>query len=267
MPSPFPGMDPFLEHPSIFPDFHDGFIAACREFLQPHMPSPYYAALGRRAWVEISDRYIGPDVSVLHEDRPLRVAEGSMAVSDAVLTEPVVIHVPHDERVETFIEIFAGRGADRRLVTVIEVLSPSNKTAGEQGRDLYLRKQGELLQSKTHLLEIDLLRAGQHTTSVPRSRMARKVAHLDYHVCLHRFDNVEDFFVYPFCLPQQLPTVAVPLLPGDGDVKLDLQAVFNKTYNAGPYSREIDYLRDVIEPALAAENGAFADECLKKIAD
>jgi hypothetical protein len=149
---------------------------------------------------------------------------------------------------------------------VIEVLSPSNKTAGEQGRDLYLRKQRERLQSKTHLLEIDLLRAGLHTTSVPRSRMDRKVAYLDYHACLHRFDNVEDFFVYPFCLPQRLPIVAVPLLPGDGDVKLDLQAVFNKTYEAGPYSREIDYLRDAIEPPLARDNCAFATECLKKLA-
>ena len=265
MPSPFPGMDPFLEHPSIFPDFHDRFVSYISELLQPHMPQPYYAALGRRAWVEITDRYIGPDVSVLHDERPFRAAGGSVAVSDEVLTEPVVIHVPHDERVETFVEIYSGRGVERRLVTVIEVLSPSNKTAGEQGRDLYLRKQRELLQSKTHLLEIDLLRAGQHTTSVPRSRMDRKVAYLDYHVCLHRFDNREDFFVYPFCLPQRLPIVAVPLLPGDGDVKLDLQAVFNKTYEAGPYSREIDYQRDAIEPPLAQENSAFATECLQNL--
>jgi len=263
MPSPFPGMDPFLERPTIFPDFHDRFVSYVSEILQPDMPPPYYAALGRRAWVEISDRYIGPDVSVLHNERPFRSAEGTVAVSEAVLTEPVVIHVPHDERVETFIEIYAGRGADRRLVTVIEVLSPSNKTGGEQGRDLYLRKQRELLQSKTHLLEIDLLRAGLHTTSVPQSRMDRRIAHMDYHVCLHRFDNVEDFFIYPFCLPQRLPTVAVPLLPGDGDVKLDLQAVFNKTYTAGPYPREIDYQHDAIEPPLTESNASFAADCLK----
>lgn len=175
------------------------------------------------------------------------------------LTEFVIIHVLRDERIETCVELYSGRGADRRLVTVIEVLSPSNKTEGEQGRDLYLREQRELLQSKIHLLEIDLLRAGLHTTSVPRSRMDRKVAYLDYHACLHRFDNVEDFFVYPFCLPQRLPIVAVPLLPGDGDVKLDLQAVCNKTYEAGPYSREIDYLRDAIELPLAPDNSAICN--------
>jgi hypothetical protein len=250
-------MDPFLERPSIFPDFHDGFIAAMRESLQPQMPDPYYAALGRRAWVEISERFIGPDVSVLRDQRGERSTRGNIAVVDPQVTEPVVIHVPHDERVETFVEIYSGRGPERRLVTVIEVLSPSNKTAGEQGRDLYLRKQAELLQSKTHLLEMDFLRAGLHTTAVPRDRLERQVTGFDYHVCLHRFDNFEDFYVYPIRLIHPLPTVLVPLLPGDGDVRLDLQAVFNRTYEAGPYAREIDYRQDAIEPPVEERDAAF----------
>ncbi len=257
MPSPFPGMDPFLERLSIFSDFHAGFIASMRALLQTELPAPYYAAMGRRAWVEITERNIGPDVSVMLEARQGDHSRGSVVVAEPNLTQPVVIHVPHDERVETLIEICEGRGSERRVVTVIEVLSPSNKTIGEHGRNLYLQKQQELLQSKTHLIEIDLLRAGLHSTAVPRDRLQRKVTRYDYHVCLHRFDKFEDYFVYPFTMTEQLPTVPVPLLPGDGEVKLDLQAAFRRTYEEGPYSREIDYQRDSIEPSVAEEDLAF----------
>jgi hypothetical protein len=180
-----------------------------------------------------------------------------VAVAEPNVTQPIVIHVPHDERIESLIEICVGRGTDRRVVTVIEVLSPSNKTIGEHGRSLYLQKQKELLDAKTHLLEIDLLRSGLHSTAVPRNRLDRKVSYFDYHVCLHRFDEFEDYFVCPIRLTQPLPTVLVPLLPGDGDVQLDLQAAFNRTYDAGPYSREIDYQRDTIEPRVAEEDLEF----------
>lgn len=257
MPSPFPGMDPFLERLSIFPDFHGGFIASMRALLQPELPPPYYAAMGRRAWVEITERNIGPDMSVMRDGRRGDYSGGVVATAEPNVTQPVVIHVPHDERVETLIEICEGRNSERRVVTVIEVLSPSNKTMGEHGRSLYMQKQQELLQSKTHLIEIDLLRAGLHSTAVPRDRLQRKVTHYDYHVCLHRFDEFEDYFVYPFRMTEKLPTVSVPLLPGDGEVKLDLQAVFRRTYEEGPYSREIDYQHDTIEPPVAEEDRAF----------
>ena len=173
-----------------------------------------------------------------------------------------MIHVPHDERIETNLEICTGRGSERRVVTIIEILSPSNKTNGEQGRSLYLQKQQEVLQSKTHLLEIDLLRAGLHSTAVPRERLLRQVSQFDYHICLHRFDKFQDFFVYPFNITQPLPTILVPLLPGDGDVRLDLQAVFRRTYEAGPYSREINYQEDVIEPPVGEADLPFVKTCL-----
>ena len=261
MPSPFPGMDTYIENPRIFPDFHDAFVSTLREALMQGLPSPYFAALGRRAWVEVSDRYIGPDVAVFRSER--RPANrGTTAVAEPEVAEPVVVHVPHDERVEPFIEIISGRGPDRRVVTIIELLSPSNKTHGEHGRDLYLRKHRELLWSKTHLLEIDLLRAGVHTTAVPHPRLERKVSRYDYHACLKRFDNVEDFFIYPILLSRALPTVRFPLLPGDGDVSVNLQTVFDRTWDAGPYSREIDYLTDSIEPPLRPEDVGMIRDCV-----
>ena len=72
----------------------------------------------------------------------------------------------------------------------------------------------------------------------------------EYHACIHRFDNLEDYFVYPIQLADPLPEIAVPLLPGDGDVRLDLQAAMNRAYDAGPYRREIDYAQDKITPPL-----------------
>ena len=225
MPSPFPGMDAFLEDPIVFPDFHDRFNTYLSESLQLCLPEPYYAALGRRAWVELSERFIGPEVNV----------------ATIEVSQPVVIHVPHDEQVETLVEIYVGRGSDRRLVTAIELLSPANKKPGEKGRDLYLRKQTELLDSKTHLVEIDLLRGGEHTTAVPAERLRRSVPRFTYHVCSHRYDHFEDFLIYPIQLAEPLPTINIPLMPGDGEVPVNLQQVFARTYDAGPYHREIDY--------------------------
>jgi hypothetical protein len=173
------------------------------------------------------------------------------AVATLKVSEPVVINVPYDEQSETFVEIYTGRGQDRRLVTAIEVLSPINKRPGEKGRDLYLRKQAELLDSQCHLVEIDLLRGGTHTTAVPEARLKRKVPSFAYHVCSQQFNYFEDFLIYPIQLPDPLPIISIPLLPGDGEVSVSLQEDFERTYAAGPYHREVDYAEPV--PALTPD--------------
>jgi hypothetical protein len=183
MPSPFPGMDPFLEHPAFFPGLHDSMITYLRESLQARLPEPYYAEIGDRVWVEMSSRNIGTDVKVLRndEDGPHLANSGAFAADETeeggvatAVRRMVVVHVPHDEYREPFVQIFAKLEGER-LVTSIEVLSLANKTPGAQGRDLYQRKQKEILNSQVHLVEIDLLRGGQHTTAVPYE-LARKEA-------------------------------------------------------------------------------------------
>lgn len=258
MPSPFLGMDPYLEDPIIFPDFHDRFVAYLSEAIQAILPEPYYAALGRRAWVEVSERFVGPDVNVI--SAPSRPQSADARPSTMDVAQPIVVKVPHDEQVETLIEIYVGRGEERRLVTAIEMLSPSNKTPGEKGRDLYLRKQSEILDSKSHLVEIDLLRGGQHTTAVPEGRLRRSVAPYTYHVCAHRYDRFEDYFIYPIGLRQPLPTISIPLLPSDGEVAVALQQVRARTYDAGPYRREIDYRQPVPPPPLSSEDEQWVAE-------
>ena len=145
MPSPFPGMDPYLEAPTVFPGLHNRLVSALSDALQAALPAPYFAEIGERVWVEVSRRYIEPDASVLR-GRPVDGGGGVVAAAPA-RGRPVVVTVPHDERREPRVEIRTAVGGDERLVTAIEILSPSNKTPGERGRDLYLRKQREILDS------------------------------------------------------------------------------------------------------------------------
>ena len=246
-----------------FPDFHDGFIVLLREAVQPKLPEPYYAVLGRRAWVEVSERYVGADVNIVLPKKPSTVS-GTGLTATLDVTEPIIVKVPHDEHRETIVEIYVGRGEGRRLVTAIEVLSPGNKTPGEKGRDLYLRKQAELLDSQSHLVEIDLLRGGTHSTAVPEVWLTGKVAPFSYHVCAHRFDNFEDYFIYPIQLADRMPTISIPLLPGDGDVMVSLQQVFERTYAAGPYHREINYDYPVPPPELTTSEQTWVQQQLTK---
>jgi hypothetical protein len=264
MPSPFPGMDPYLENPEIFPDFHDSVITYLREAVQARLPAPYFAALGRRVWIEVSRRSVGPDVQIQRARAGLSSSRATVPSASPVAIQPIAlpvkVRVTHDEFREPFVEIFVRGDEGKRLVTSIEVLSLSNKTPGEQGRDLYVRKQKEILSSKVNLVEIDLLRAGQHISAVPIDAAFRDCGAFDYHVSVHGFDDPETFFVYPIRLEDRLPSVAIPLLPGDSPVTIDLQTVFARCYDAGPYAREIHYGVDALVPALGADQVAWATE-------
>lgn len=263
MPSPFPGMDPYLEHPAILPGLHNRFIAVLSEYLQAALPSPYFAEIGERVWVEVSQRFIEPDASVLFSEPGRRAVTGQVATAGSP-HRPVIVTVPHDERHEPFIEIRATGDRGERVVTAIELLSPSNKTPGERGRELYLRKQRELLESTTHLVEIDLLRGGTHTTAVPLELLAAKVGAFDYHISVHRFDKFEDFLVNPIILNERLPDVSIPLLPGDAEVSVSLQVVFDRSYDTGPYHRRIQYTGALPVPPLNADQAEWAARMIRE---
>ncbi|MGZ3355078.1 MAG: DUF4058 family protein [Isosphaeraceae bacterium] len=270
MPSPFPGMDPYLENPEIFPDLHDSLITYIRENLQANLPPPYYAAIGRRVWIEASRRAIEPDVHVLRAGAARQVpspTSGATAVASRSAARPVIVKVLHDEFREPFLEIYAGSRDSKRLVTSIEVLSLANKTPDEPGRELFLRKQRERLAGKVNLVEIDLLRKGHHSTAVPLEPALAACGPFDYHVSVHPFDDVETFYVYPMNLKEPLATIEVPLLPGDAAISLDLQVVFDRCYDAGPYAREVDYGESQIIPPLDANQAAWATAMLQNKRD
>lgn len=257
MASPFPGMDPYLEHPAIFPGLHDRLISDLSDAIQAKLPDPYYAEIADRVWVEFPQRLIGPDVTVHKSEGEHESSGAKVAVAPATRSQPVVITVPTDEVREPRIEIFSRREGEL-LVTVLEILSLANKTLGNQGRDLYLQKQREVLSSHVNLVEIDLLRAGEHTTAVPLDFARLRAGPFDYHVCVHAFEHIFDYLVYPIRIEEKLPEITVPLLPGDPAVGVDLQAVFEHAYDRGPYRRRISYGVEVPVPPLEPERQKWA---------
>ncbi len=262
MPSPIPGMDPFLEDPAVFPDLHDSLIGELRNAINAQLPPPYYASSASRVWVEPSQRHVEPDVDVLRPERPGSGTAPSPPVGTAVARPPVVVRIPREEHRERYLDIYAQPGRER-LVTTIEVLSPSNKSNSGEGRGLYLQKQREVLGSKVNLVEIDLLRGGQHTTAVRLEDALAQAGPFDYHICVRAFEEPDDFVIYPISLGERLPVVAIPLLPGDGSVSVDLQPLLDRCYDTGLYERRVRYAERAPVPPLRPEQATWVEQVLR----
>lgn len=260
MPSPFPGMDPFLESHN-FDGLHDSMAYLVQESIQGRLPEGYFAVMGERVWIDTSQRWIEPDNIVTQTSKKPKKTESGGVVT---LTNPVIVTVPHDEHTESYLDIYLKRGEKQRLVCTIEILSLSNKTPGKKSQKLYRRKQREVLARKVHLVEIDLLRAGKHTTAVALDWAKAKTGDFDYHVCVRRYNRFEEFEVYPILMQQPLPTIAIPLLPSDGDVSLDLQAIFQRAYEAGPYARSLDCRTEPLDPPLSSEQMTWMRDMLRR---
>jgi len=217
---------------------------------------------------KLSMRHIEPDVEVLYLALPIR--RGSSAKkgrSGAHATAvPLVIDDPslieNDDMEEWFLEIFAKPG-NEQLVTSIEVLSSSNKRQGNHGRELYLKKQEEIRNGRVNLVEIDLLRGGVHTTLVQRPLIEEKFGPFDYHVCVHRMDQKDKNYVYPWLLEMPLPSIQIPLVPGDPMIKVDLQPLLDACYDQGLYERRVHYRTSKPKPPLTKTQQKWADKTLK----
>lgn len=255
MPCPFPGMDPYLERPAIWPDFHDSFIAFLRGALQP-LIRPKYAALTQdRLYVVESQRPILPDVGIVRT----RFTGLTTAATSVLEPDPAtVFEIVEEEVRQTYLEIIEPASRDR-VVTAIEVLSPTNKTAGE-GRDSYLRKRQEWWEARTNVVEIDLLRTGAATVRVSEARL-RDLHPWHYVVAVtRRRPGLEE--VYTVKLQDRLPRIGVPLLPRDNDAVVDLQAVFTRCWDEGAYPEILDY--DLPPPGkLTNEEIAWCEKLAK----
>ncbi|HKI35774.1 MAG TPA: DUF4058 family protein [Gemmataceae bacterium] len=248
----FPGMDPYLEDPQRWQGLHNAFIVYIRDYLQPSLRPRYIAAVEERVFVEGPDREIIPD-TLVRRHRP--DAGGAVALADA--DAPVRVKVSSLEVHENYVEIL-DRASGQQVVTVIELLSPTNKYQGP-GRNSYLTKQREVLSSQTHLVEIDLLRYGPHVMAVPEWA-ARGIGPYDYLCCVNRAGGLrESYELYPRRLGERLPRMRIPLADGDPDVVLDVQAVLAQAYDRGSYSEVIDYSAPC-RPALPAADQAWANE-------
>lgn len=266
MACPFPGMDPYLEHPEYFQELHNRLIVYLQDALQPLLPEPFYARSSRRIWIEEDARHVEPDVDVLvHARHDPRSQPSGASVATLAGTHPVLLtapQLPDEEHYESYLEVYSGRSSEKRLVTSVEILSLFNKRPGSQGRNLFLAKQREMRAAGVNLIEIDLLRGGTHTTAVPAGLLRSQCGEFDYHVCVQKADQPRDYFVYAFTLAAPLPRIAIPLLPGVEMPVVDLQAVFTNCYNSAGYERELDYSADTVVPPLAAEQRTWAAQLL-----
>ncbi len=235
MAGPFPGMDPWLENARLWAGVHTSLITYLRDALQPELRPHYLAAIEERVYVASIGRSFVPDVSVRRrgQDSPIGVSTAVLAPDDAV-----VVEVSEEEVHEPYIEILDRK--NHKVVTVIEVLSPSNKRKGT-GRKLYLAKQREVMRSKASLVEIDLLRGGSHVVAVPEVN-ADRVGKYDYLVCTSAVaDRGKRFVLYPTALRERLPRVAIPLKSADEKVTLALQPLIDRVYEAGEFFDRLDY--------------------------
>jgi Protein of unknown function (DUF4058) len=240
MASPFPGMDPFLENPAYWLDFHSRFVNCWCEAIADGLPEDYEASLGDRVYLvehEPEARKLGyPDIAVTHSDGARATAStGGMTATLEPVTVPLeILDGPH----EAYIEIL--HLPERSLVAVLELLSPTNKES--PGRALYYAKRTALLYQDVHLVELDLLRSGR------RMPMKVPLPPGDCYYFVSRPELRPDCQVFTWSLRQPLPKLPVPLRGDDPDLIFDLASVFTTAYDRGRFRRRISYSAPIIPP-------------------
>nr|WP_044201114.1 DUF4058 family protein [Oscillochloris trichoides] len=255
MPTPFPGMDPWLEHPIIWPDVHNRLIVALAESLAPPLRPRYYVAIEERTYlIEPGDLvFTGrADVAVVGPGYAQALQYAAKAEAGGL---EVLVEMPDLMR-ETYLEIRAS--ATGNVVTMLELLSPTNKRPGE-GRKQYLRKRDAVVSSLTHLVEVDLLRAGE---PMPMSGWNDRS---DYRILISRGNKRPRSLLLPFSVRQPIPTFHLPLLPNDTEPLVDLGPLLHALYDRSGYDLRLDYKRPP-EPPLDEADAAWAEELLRTAA-
>ncbi|HEY83722.1 MAG TPA: DUF4058 family protein [Chloroflexi bacterium] len=245
--SPFPGMDPYLEG-EWWQEFHHTLATEIRRMLMKTMPSRYVALLDKYYTID----YSGSSVAVTRQKRRVQPDLQLLQVKEAVAKYETVaapmleLLSPLPEEIP-IIRIKIQDVAERRLVTVIEILSPANKYG--KGFEEYAEKRTALLQTETHLLEIDLLRKGRRIPLI-----GGELPPAPYYVFLSRSNRRPHTEVWPVQLRESLPAVPVPLLPPDPDVPLALQGAIEACFELVGYQRLLDYARPLPPPILEAND-------------
>lgn len=256
MPSPFPGMDPYLENPALWPDVHHEIISDIRASLTSSLRPRYVARVELRIYIsddgDTGRKLFVPDVRVEETGkyRPLANIGGTMTIA-----EPMIITWLDDEVKEAYIEI---KHVDsEKLVTVIEVVSPTNKIPGAYGRKSFTEKRREVLDSGVHWVEIDLLREGTLTVNNP------SLVPSDYRVLVSNADDRNHARYWTIGLRQQLPVIGIPLRGKDADAPLDLNAMLKRVYERSAYELTIDYGKPPT-PSLKGKDATWAKQLIRK---
>jgi Protein of unknown function (DUF4058) len=254
MPSPFPGVDPYVENPEFWPEVHNRLIVAIADSLAPQLRPKYRVAIEKRTYLndETESVLVGiADVAILR-------GRATPSLGTTTLTDrrrpPIQVTMPSPEEIqERYLEI--REVAEGRVVTVLEILSPKNKRLGI-GQTTYLQKRQQILASETHLVEIDLLRSG---SLIPLQNFHSAC----YYTLVSRSDQRPLADLYPFHLQEEIPIFAIPLAPSEPEPEVDLQALYAAVYDRAGLDLVIDYRPSPI-PSLPQEDADWADALLRQ---
>ena len=226
MPSPFPGMDPYLENPKLWPAFQHQLLACLYQILLPGLVDRYRARVGTRTYVS------------------------EMALFTSIIRE---------QYSEEFIEI--RNRTDGKLVTLLEVVSPANKTT-PAGRQAYLDARQLAVAQKAGIVEIDLVMQGKPTLTYSRDGLPE----YDYAVTVTRCNAPDRYEIYTATLQKRLPKFKLPLAADDRDALLDLQAAFARAYDLGTFANQINYKGSPHpDVPFTPESKMWAEELLKQM--
>jgi len=247
-------MDPYLEDPALWPDVHHALISVARELLLAQLRPKYFVQIDERLYVaddnDEARNLIVPDLRI-REVVPH--AAGEMAATQAVAVAPglELAYGWELEIRESYLQVI-----DRelqRVVTVVEILSPANKVKGSVARRTYDAKRQDVLEARTNLVEIDLLREGTQLVSRP------DIPPHEYMVQVWRFAGADRRrrTIWPMSLREPLKVVPVPVRPEDPDAVLNLQSMLDIAYQRAGYDLRVDYLKEPFSP-LSPEHAQWA---------
>ena len=250
MPSPFPGMDPYLEKADEWGGVHLPLCAAIQAELNRHLPAGLRALIDLYVWVQDApgeDRPARPRVKVKPDAfvPDERAGGNGIAVAARPVTAPTARGRLPARRKRTSRRVVV-TGAGRQVVTAIEVLSPANKDPGEDRR-AYLRKRDEYL-GVVDLVEIDLLRAGER---MPAGKPPPPPS--DYLMLACRADRFPEVETWAVTVRDPLPVLPVPLGPAHPPCPLDLRACLDRVYDETRAAVGIDYARPPEYPLRPAD--------------
>jgi len=248
-------MDPYLERSGLWMDFHNRLIVALADDLAPRLRPRYYVSIEERTYLAglTGLTFAGrPDVAVVAAPKPAyHTATTTRPASPGVVT----VELPEPDFVtETYLEVRTGDG--NRVVTVVELLSPANKLPGE-GRDRYEHKRMKVLSVRTHLVEIDLLRAGPPMTMRGDGRQTH------YRILISRSFDRPRADLLPFDVQHPIPDFSLPLLRRGEELTVALNPLVHALYDRAGYDLRIDYRAD-LEPPLEGDDAAWADALLRE---
>ena len=255
MPSPFPGMNPYLERPEIWSQVHKWLIILIAQTLNPQLRPKYRVTVEERVYETRGDDslLVGIPDEVVIKGSTVSNKSNNIAVATPT-TQPQKITLPLTETVkEWYLEV---RNVEtKEVVTVVEIISPKNKRSGE-GRRKYENKRQKILDSLTHLVEIDLLRQAQ-----PLPMNGQEITS-HYRIVISRSSERPQGDLYAFNLPQEIPLFPLPLQTQDQEPQVNLQELLNTLYDQGSYDLVLDYGQDPLPP-LSKDDLTWVNEVLQ----